>query len=197
MSGFWLLAAIPLASAAVLLLLGKRADKWGHWLGVFSVAASFVLGLVFFFSLRSLDGNRSAELNLFHFIAVGKLNVDFGFLFDPLSGVFVLLITGVGSLIHLYAVGYMAHDAGRRKFFGYFNLFVAAMLLLVLGNNYVMLYFGWEGVGLASYLLISFWYNRPSAANAGQKAFLMNRVGDAGLAVAIFLLFGSLGPGNH
>ena len=109
----------------------------------------------------------------------------------------MLLITGVGFLIHLYAVGYMAHDAGRRRFFGYFNLFVAAMLLLVLGNNYVMLYFGWEGVGLASYLLISFWYDRPSAATAGKKAFLMNRVGDAGLAIAIFLMFATLGTGQY
>ncbi|NMO54379.1 NADH-quinone oxidoreductase subunit L [Actinoplanes sp. TBRC 11911] len=198
LSGIWLLVAIPLASAAILLLSGKRADKWGHWLGVFAVAASFVLGLIFFFSLRGLDaGARSAQQSLWDFITVGGLHVDFGLLFDPLSGVFVLLITGVGSLIHLYAVGYMQHDPGRRKFFGYFNLFVAAMLLLVLGNNYVMLYFGWEGVGLASYLLISFWYNRPSAATAGKKAFLMNRVGDAGLAVGIFLMFATLGSTQY
>src|SRR4029079_7364854 len=113
------------------------------------------------------------------------------------SAVFVLLITGVGFLIHVYAVGYMADDPRRRTFFGYFNLFVAAMLLLVLGNNYVMLYFGWEGVGLASYLLISFWYNRPSAATAGKKAFLMNRVGDAGLAIGIFLMFATLGTTQY
>lgn len=198
LSLIWLLVAIPLASAAVLLLLGKRADKWGHWLGVLSVAVTFVLGLIFFISLSGLeDGQRSAELNLWEFIAVGSLQVDFGLLFDPLSGVFVLLITGVGSLIHLYAVGYMEHDPGRRRFFGYFNLFVAAMLLLVLGNNYVMLYFGWEGVGLASYLLISFWYTRPSAATAGKKAFLMNRVGDAGLAIGIFIMFVTLGTTDY
>jgi NADH-quinone oxidoreductase subunit L len=118
-------------------------------------------------------------------------------LFDPLTAVFVLLITGVGSLIHLYAVGYMSHDSGRRKFFGYFNLFVASMLLLVLGNNFVMLYLGWEAVGLASYLLISFWYLRNSAATAGKKAFLMNRVGDAGFALAIFLMFAQLGSVNY
>ncbi len=197
LSGIWLLVAIPLASAAVLLLLGKRADKWGHWLGVLAVAVPFVLGLIFFISLAGLDGNRSAQQNLFDFIVVGKLNVGFGLLFDPLSGVFVLLITGVGSLIHLYAVGYMEHDPGRRRFFGYFNLFVAAMLLLVLGNSYVMLYFGWEGVGLASYLLISFWYTRPAAATAGKKAFLMNRVGDAGLVIGIFLMFSTLGSTNY
>jgi NADH-quinone oxidoreductase subunit L len=198
LSGIWLLVAIPLASAAVLLLAGRRADKWGHWLGVLSVAVSFVLGLIFFVSLRGLgDGSRTAEVSLFDFMAVGRLHVDFGFLFDPLSGVFVLLITGVGSLIHLYAVGYMAHDPGRRRFFGYFNLFVAAMLLLVLGNNYVMLYFGWEGVGLASYLLIAFWYDRPTAATAGKKAFLMNRVGDAGLVIGIFLMFATLGTTQY
>ncbi|GIE35265.1 NADH-quinone oxidoreductase subunit L [Actinoplanes italicus] len=198
LSNIWLLVAIPLASATILLLLGKRADKWGHWLGVASVAASFVLGLVFFFALSGLDAEkRSAELSLWDFIVVGDLKVDFGLLFDPLAGVFVLLITGVGSLIHLYAVGYMEHDPGRRRFFAYFNLFVSAMLLLVLGNNYVMLYFGWEGVGLASYLLISFWYTRPSAATAGKKAFLMNRVGDAGLAIGIFLMFTELGSTQY
>jgi NADH-quinone oxidoreductase subunit L len=192
----WLLVAIPLASAAVLLLLGRRADRWGHWLGVASVGVAFVLGVTYFFGLRGLD-NRSVELSLWQFIPVGALNVDFGLLFDPLAAVFVLLITGVGFLIHVYAVGYMEHDEGRRRFFGYFNLFVAAMLLLVLGNNYVMLYIGWEGVGLASYLLISFWYTRPSAATAGKKAFLMNRVGDAGLAIAIFLMFATLGTTQY
>ncbi len=193
LSGIWLLVAIPLVSAGILLLLGKRANKWGHWLGVLSVAASFVLGVIFFISLRNLGGNRAVEQSLFDYIMVGRLHVDFGLLFDPLSGVFVLLITGVGSLIHLYAVGYMEHDPGRRRFFGYFNLFIAAMLMLVLGNNYVMLYLGWEGVGLASYLLIAFWFNRPSAATAGKKAFLMNRVGDAGLVLGIFLMFATLG----
>ncbi|MER7164582.1 NADH-quinone oxidoreductase subunit L [Micromonospora sp. NPDC000207] len=192
----WLLVAIPLLSAAILLLLGRRADRWGHWLGVAAVGAAFVLGLTFFFQLRGLE-NKSVERSLWDFIVVGDFRVDFGLLFDPLAAVFVLLITGVGFLIHLYAVEYMAHDAGRRRFFAYFNLFVAAMLLLVLGNNYVMLYFGWEGVGLASYLLISFWTERPAAATAGKKAFLMNRVGDAGLAIAIFMMFATLGTTQY
>ncbi|MEU7920167.1 NADH-quinone oxidoreductase subunit L [Micromonospora zamorensis] len=196
LGGVWLLVAIPLLSAAILLLLGRRADRWGHWLGVGAIGAAFVLGLSFFFQLRGLE-NKSVELSLWDFIAVGDLRVDFGLLFDPLAAVFVLLITGVGFLIHLYAVEYMAHDAGRRRFFAYFNLFVAAMLLLVLGNNYVMLYFGWEGVGLASYLLISFWTERPSAATAGKKAFLMNRVGDAGLAIGIFIMFATLGTTQY
>jgi NADH-quinone oxidoreductase subunit L len=112
---------------------------------------------------------------------------------DPLSLTFVLLITGVGSLIHIYSIGYMAHDSDRRKFFAYLNLFVAAMLLLVLGNSFVSLYAGWEGVGLASYLLIGFWSDRPAAATAAKKAFIMNRVGDVGLALAIFLMFKELG----
>jgi NADH-quinone oxidoreductase subunit L len=192
LSNVWLLVAIPLASAAILLLLGRWGDRWGHWLGVASIAVAFVLGLLFFLDLRSLE-NRAVELSLFDFIDVGGLKVDFGLLYDPLAAVFVLLITGVGALIHLYAVGYMSHDPGRRRFFGYFNLFVAAMLLLVLGNNYVMLYLGWEGVGLASYLLIAFWYTRPSAATAGKKAFLMNRVGDAGLVIGIFMMFALFG----
>nr|WP_030486271.1 NADH-quinone oxidoreductase subunit L [Micromonospora chokoriensis] len=196
LGGVWLLVAIPLVSAAILLLLGRRADRWGHWLGVAAIGVAFVLGLSFFFQLRGLE-NKSVELSLWDFIAVGDLRVDFGLLFDPLAAVFVLLITGVGFLIHLYAVEYMSHDAGRRRFFAYFNLFVAAMLLLVLGNNYVMLYFGWEGVGLASYLLISFWTERPSAATAGKKAFLMNRVGDAGLAIGIFIMFASLGTTQY
>src|SRR5947199_5223824 len=115
--------------------------------------------------------NMSASLHLFRYIPVGGLTIDVGLLYDPLSAIFVLLITGVGFLIHVYAVGYMAHDPGRRRFFGYFNLFVAAMLMLVLGDNFVMTFLGWEGVGLASYLLISFWYDRPSAATAGKKAF--------------------------
>jgi NADH-quinone oxidoreductase subunit L len=193
----WLLIALPLASAAVLLLLGRRADRWGHLLGCLSVGAAFILGVVSFFALRDRPG-RSAEVSLFTFLPVDlerfdPVRVDVGLLFDPLSAVFVLLITGVGFLIHVYAVGYMADDPGRRRFFGYFNLFVAAMLLLVLGNNYLMLYVGWEGVGLASYLLIAFWYERPSAATAGKKAFIMNRVGDAGFVVAIFLMFAEVG----
>jgi len=196
LSSMWLLVAVPAASAAVLLLLGRRADKWGHWLGVASVLASFVLGVTYFLQLRGLE-NKSAAVDLFEFINIGDLKVDVGLLFDPLTAVFVLLITGVGFLIHLYAVGYMSHDPGRRRFFAYFNLFVAAMLLLVLGNNYVMLYAGWEGVGLASYLLISFWYDRPAAATAGKKAFLINRVGDVGFALAIFLMFATFGTTDY
>jgi NADH-quinone oxidoreductase subunit L len=196
LSALWVLIALPLAGAAVLLLAGRRADRWGHVLGCLTSGSAFVLGLVQFFALRGTE-HRSATLHLFDFIPVGDLKIDVGLLFDPLSSVFVLLITGVGTLIHVYSIGYMAHDPGRRRFFGYLNLFVAAMLLLVLGNNFVALYAGWEGVGLASYLLIAFWYDRPSAATAAKKAFLMNRVGDVGLAIAIFLLFAQLGTVSY
>jgi NADH-quinone oxidoreductase subunit L len=199
----WLLFALPAAGSLVLFVLGRRADAWGHWLGVLTIAASFTIGLLIFLETAGLaPEERTRELSLFEWIAVGDLSIDFGMRLDPLSLTFVLLITGVGGLIHLYAVGYMAPHHGdgeasdpssRRRFFAQFNLFVTAMLLLVLGNNFVMLYLGWEGVGLASYLLIGFYQDRPSAATAAKKAFLMNRVGDVGLAIAIFLLWTNLG----
>ena len=188
----WLLLALPLLGAAVLLLAGRRGDRWGHLLGSATVGVSFLLGLVYFFDLHGRS-ERSLTVHLFNWVPVSSFRVEFGLLYDPLSAVFVLLITGVGFLIHVYSIGYMAHDPGRRRFFGYLNLFVAAMLLLVLGNNYLTLYAGWEGVGLASYLLIAFYYDRPSAATAAKKAFIANRVGDVGLSIAIFLMFATLG----
>src|SRR6195952_4873559 len=188
----WLLIALPLAGAAVLLLGGRRTDRWGHLLGTATVALAFVIGVICAIDLAGQD-TKSASVDLFTFISTGSLDIHLGLLVDPLSLMFVLLITGVGALIHVYSVGYMAHDPGRRRFFAYLNLFVAAMLLLVLGNSYVALYVGWEGVGLASYLLIAFWYTRPAAATAAKKAFIMNRVGDVGLALAIFLMFSQLG----
>ncbi|SOD94212.1 NADH-quinone oxidoreductase subunit L [Blastococcus haudaquaticus] len=192
----WLLIALPLAGAAVLLLGGRRTDRWGHLLGTATVVAAFVLALLCTFQLAGLE-ERSADVDLFTFISTGDLDVRAGLLFDPLSAIFALLITGVGSLIHVYSIGYMAHDPARRRFFAYLNLFVAAMLLLVLGNSFVALYVGWEGVGLASYLLIAFWYTRPAAATAAKKAFIMNRVGDVGLALAIFLMFAQLGTTSY
>src|SRR5215210_4476453 len=192
----WLLIALPLTGAAVLLLAGRRADRWGHLLGCATVVAAFVLGLVLTIDLASSE-SKSVSADLFTFISTGSLDISAGLLVDPLSLTFVLLITGVGSLIHIYSIGYMAHDEGRRRFFAYLNLFVAAMLLLVLGNSYVALYVGWEGVGLASYLLIAFWYRRPAAATAAKKAFIMNRVGDVGLALAIFLMFAQLGTTSY
>ena len=197
-SGAWLLIVLPVLSAAVLLLGGRRTDKWGHLLGTAVPIVLFGYGLLLFLNVRGLDPEqRSRDLHLWSWIPVGGLNVDLGLLIDPLSLTFVLLITGVGSLIHVYSIGYMEHDPGRRRFFAYLNLFVAAMLLLVLGNNFVALYFGWEGVGLASYLLISWYTERPAAATAAKKAFIMNRVGDAGLAVAIFIMFAQFGDVSY
>ncbi|MEJ8280637.1 NADH-quinone oxidoreductase subunit L [Pseudonocardia spirodelae] len=190
----WLLIALPAAGALVLFLAGRRADAWGHWLGVATVAGSFVVGLSIFLQALGLPADeRLQEQSLWSWMSSGSLSVDFGLRIDTLSLTFVLLITGVGALIHLYSVGYMSHDPNRRRFFAQLNLFVAAMLVLVLGNNFVMLYLGWEGVGLASYLLIGFYQDRPAAATAAKKAFLMNRVGDVGLAIAIFLLWLELG----
>jgi NADH-quinone oxidoreductase subunit L len=188
----WLLLAFPLFGAAVLLLGGRRTDRWGHLLGVAMPIAAFVYGMIAFFGLLG-DSHRSQDQHLFSYIPVAGLQVNMGLLTDQLSISFVLLITGVGSLIHIYSIGYMEHDSDRRRFFGYMNLFIAAMLLLVLADNYLGLYVGWEGVGLASYLLIGFWYFKPSAAVAAKKAFIVNRIGDAGLTLAIFLMFSEFG----
>src|SRR6201989_1932376 len=188
----WLLLAFPLFGAVVLLLGGRRTNRWGHLLGVAMPVAAFVYGLIAFFALLGAS-HRSQDAHLYSWIAVGRLQVNLNLLVDQLSICFVLLITGVGSLIIIYSVGYMSHDRDRRRFFGYMNLFLAAMLLLVLGDNYLVLYAGWEGVGLASYLLIGFWQYKPSAAVAAKKAFIVNRVGDAGLTLAIFLMFTEFG----
>jgi len=194
----WLLVLFPVIGAVVLLLGGRRTDAWGHLLGCLTIVASFVYGLLLFFSSTGMaESERVQNVSMFDWIPVEQLQVEFGMRIDPLSISFVLLITGVGALIHIYSIGYMAEDADRRRFFGYFNLFVAAMLILVLGNGFVTLYLGWEGVGLASYLLIGWYTNRPSAATAAKKAFLMNRVGDVGLALAIFIMFAELGTTQY
>ena len=190
----WLLIALPLFGAVVLLLGGRRLDRVGPLLGTLLPGASFVLGLVQFFAMlgRNSD-NRSIGQHLYSWISVGKFQVDAGLLVDQLSMCFVLLITGVGTLIHVYSIGYMDHDKDRRRFFGYLNLFIAAMLLLVLADSYLLLYVGWEGVGLASYLLIGFWSFVPAYAAAAKKAFVANRVGDFGLSIAIMIMFWQFG----
>jgi NADH-quinone oxidoreductase subunit L len=190
----WLLLAFPLAGAVVLLLGGKRTNGFGHIIGVAMPVASFVYAGVAFFAMLSYPASqRARDVHMFTWIAVGRFHVNANLLLDQLSISFVLLITGVGSLIHIFAVGYMSHDPERRRFFGYMNLFVASMLLLVLADNYLLLYAGWEGVGLASYLLIGFWQFKPAAAVAAKKAFIANRVGDAGLSLAIMLMFATFG----
>jgi NADH-quinone oxidoreductase subunit L len=188
------LIALPLAGAAILLLGGRRTDKWGHFLATAMSASSFGVGL---YQLSQMLGRSTEERaitqKLFTWIAVGDFNIDAALLLDQLSICFVLLITGVGTLIHIYSISYMEHDENRRRFFAYLNLFIAAMLLLVLGNSYLNLYVGWEGVGLASYLLIGFWNQKPAYATASKKAFVMNRVGDMGLSFAIMIAFAALG----
>ena len=190
----WLLLVFPLIGAVVLLLGGKRTNRWGHLLGVAMPLAAFAYALIAFAAMLGYpDYQRSRDVNLFSWIAVGAFKVNEALQLDQLSMCFVLLITGVGSLIFIFSVGYMAHDPERRRFFGYMNLFLAAMLLLVLADNYLLLYAGWEGVGLASYLLIGFWQYKPSAAVAAKKAFIANRVGDAGLSLGIMLMFSTFG----
>jgi NADH-quinone oxidoreductase subunit L len=182
----WLMIAFPLLGAAILLILGRMTNRWGHLLGVAMSLASFVVAVLTFLEIIGLPAEqRRQAVHLYEFIP-GM--VDMGLLIDPLSISFALLITGVGSLIHIYSIGYMSHDPERRRFFSYLNLFVAAMLLLVLADNYVGLFIGWEGVGLASYLLIGFWQFKPSAAVAAKKAFIVNRVGDFGLLVGMFII---------
>ena len=188
------LIALPLFSAAILLLLGRIADKWGHLLATLVSAATFGIGVSEFISMHHHTGaDRAATQKIFEWIAVGNLHVDASLLLDQLSVCFVLLITGVGTLIHIYSIAYMDHDKDRRRFFAYLNLFIAAMLLLVLGDSYLNLYVGWEGVGLASYLLIGFWNQNPAYAVAAKKAFIANRVGDVGLSLAIMISFAQFG----
>ncbi|MFG2481951.1 MULTISPECIES: NADH-quinone oxidoreductase subunit L [Streptomyces] len=189
-----LLIAAPLLGAVVLLCGGRRLDKVGHWIGTLLAAVSFGIGVVLFADMLGRTAeDRTLTQNLYTWIPVEGFQADMAFQLDQLSMTFVLLISGVGTLIHVYSIGYMEHDERRRRFFGYLNLFVAAMLLLVLADNYLLLYFGWEGVGLASYLLIGFWQHKPSAATAAKKAFLVNRVGDIGLSIAIMLMFTTFG----
>ncbi len=190
----WLLLALPLFGAVVLLLGGRRTDPFGHILGTAAAAGSFLVGAVLFFAMLGRDTDaRPVRQNLWTFLDTGRWHVDVALHLDQLSLAFVLLITGVGTLIHIYSISYMSHDPDRRRFFAYLNLFLAAMLLLVLADDYLLLYVGWEGVGLASYLLIGFWSHNPAYATAAKKAFIVNRVGDVGLSIAImgmFVIFG-------
>lgn len=153
-----------------------------------SVLASFIVSLGIFFELNSSD-TKSFLIPLFDWISAGTVKVPFSFMVDPLSALMLLIVTGIGFLIHVYSAGYMSHDAGFAKFFAYLNLFIFFMLLLVLGSNYVIMFIGWEGVGLCSYLLIGFWYTNSSYASAAKKAFIMNRIGDLGFLIAVFLIF--------
>ena len=186
----WLLIALPAFGAALLLIGGRKTDSFGPLLATLLSWGSFVIGALLLIQMLGRDGaSRAQNLDLFSFVPAGSFHLDAGLLVDQLSLTFVLLITFVGSLIHVYSLGYMEHDPEKRRFFAFLNLFVAAMLVLVLANSYLVMYVGWEGVGLASYLLIGFWNMNPAFATAANKAFVANRVGDFGLSVAIMLMF--------
>ncbi|WP_392543146.1 NADH-quinone oxidoreductase subunit L [Oryzobacter telluris] len=190
----WLLVALPLIGAAVLLLGGRRTNGFGPLLATGLSWGSFVVGAVVLLQLVGLDPEQRAQhLGLWSWVPAGAFQLDLGLLVDPLSMSFVMLITFVGSLIHVYSIGYMEHDPDKRRFFAYLNLFVASMLVLVLADSYLLLFVGWEGVGLASYLLIGFWNHNPAYATAANKAFFVNRVGDLGLSIAIMLMFVTFG----
>ena len=191
----WLIPTFPLVGFLFLLMAGSRlGEPKAGWIATAASTCSFIVTFVVFLGLLAKSGDdRSFEQVLFDWLPAGSLNVEAGFLVDPLSMTMALFVTGVGTLIHLYSVGYMHGDPKFSKFFLYLNLFLFSMLMLVLGNNLVITFLGWEGVGTCSYLLISFWHQKDSAATAGKKAFVTNRVGDWGFMIAMFLLWSSIG----
>jgi NADH-quinone oxidoreductase subunit L len=191
----WLIPALPLAGFLILLFTGKRlGDPRAGYLATAMISGSFLVALGVFFDLMGRDGEeRLFEQELFAWIPGGGLNVDVGFLVDPLSVTMALFVTGVGALIHLYSIGYMHGDERYATFFVYMNLFAFSMLMLVLANSFLLTFLGWEGVGACSYFLISFWFERPTAATAGKKAFVVNRIGDFGFMLAMFLIFSTFG----
>jgi NADH-quinone oxidoreductase subunit L len=192
---FWLIPFPPAASALILFLAGRKLGrKFIAWQASLSVALSFVLAVVSFAGLLGAPPGESVlGKTLFTWIEAGDFRADLAFRFDPLAAVMVLVVTGVGLLIHIYSAGYMAHDRSFARYFACLNLFTFAMLVLVLASNMILMFVGWEGVGLCSYLLIGFWYEKPAAASAGKKAFLVNRIGDAGFIVGVLLLLTAIG----
>jgi NADH-quinone oxidoreductase subunit L len=189
----WLIPLLPLTGAVVLLLFGKRiGEPVSGWIGTAMMGGAFAWTVVTFLALRDVEP-RTHVRNIFSWFPAGGFQVKMGFLVDPLSVTMLLFVTGVGTLITLYSIGYMHGDERFSRFFAYMNLFAASMIILVMGSNFLVTFLGWEGVGLCSYLLISFWFERPSAAVAGKKAFVTNRVGDFGFMLAMFLIFAHLG----
>jgi NADH-quinone oxidoreductase subunit L len=191
----WLIPALPLAGFLVLLVAGRRIGEPGAgWLATLVSGGSFVATCIVFAGLLAEDAHhRHHVLTLFEWLPAGGFSVDVGFLADPLSITMALFVTGIGTLIHLYSIGYMHGDRDFSKFFVYLNLFVFSMLMLVLGDNMLITFLGWEGVGACSYFLISFWFGKDANASAGKKAFVANRVGDWGFMVAMFLTFATVG----
>ncbi len=191
----WLVPALPLAGAVINAIFSRRMPRWlVSVIACGVVGASFVVSLVAFGAMQYADEHhRIINVSLYSWIPVGGFKVDVAFLLDPLSALMLLVVTGVGLLIHVYSIGYMEHDEGYGRFFTYLNLFVFSMLMLVLGNNYLLMYVGWELVGLCSYLLIAFWFHKPEAAAAGKKAFITTRVGDFGFGLGVMLIFVTFG----
>ncbi len=191
----WLIPVLPLAGALINLILGRKlGDPRAGWVATLATASSFLVTVIAYLEMLGLPAEeRSHVATMFSWIRVGSLQVDFAVLADPLSIVMALFVTGISTLIHLYAIGYMHGDTKFSKFFLYLNLFVFSMLMLVLGENLLVTFLGWEGVGACSYFLISFWHTRDSAAVAGKKAFVTNRIGDFGVMAAMFLAFNGLG----
>ncbi|MDY2941413.1 MAG: NADH-quinone oxidoreductase subunit L [Varibaculum sp.] len=186
----WLMIAVPLMVSGILLVAGRASDRWGHWLAVAASWFSFIIGVC---CVAAVAGDGPLTVPLFDWAITDQVKFSMGLHLDQLSLTFVMLVTFVGSLIHVYSVEYMAHDADRRRFFAYLNMFIAAMLTLVLADSYLLMFFGWEGVGLVSYLLIGFWNSKLENAQAAKKAFLMNRVGDMGLLLALASMFTLVG----
>ncbi|MEW5944899.1 MAG: NADH-quinone oxidoreductase subunit L [bacterium] len=191
----WLTPLIPLAGTVINGIFGRRLPKFvAGPLACLTVLCSFALSLMVFLELNAMDeGRRLAVRSVFTWIESGTIKVDFAVLIDPLSAVMLLIVTGVGFLIHVYSLGYMGHDEGYTRYFSYLNLFMFSMLLLVSAGSFLLMFVGWELVGLCSYLLIGFWYEKKSAADAGKKAFVVNRVGDFGFLLGMLALFGVFG----
>ncbi|MGZ3874601.1 MAG: proton-conducting transporter transmembrane domain-containing protein, partial [Mucilaginibacter sp.] len=191
----WLIPFLPLAGFIINGVGRNTLPKAAiGFIGSLMVLISFGLSLGTFLQVNST--HQPINVDLFNWFAAGHVQISFSFLIDQLSALMLLIITGVGFLIHLYSVGYMKDDAGFGKFFAYLNLFIFFMLLLVLGSNYLIMFIGWEGVGLCSYLLIGFWYTNPDYADAAKKAFIMNRIGDLGFIIAILIIIVIFGSAN-
>jgi NADH-quinone oxidoreductase subunit L len=185
-----LVPLLPLIGFFLLTFFGKQLKSVGPWIGTLLVLGSFIISAYIF---SSLGNGSKIDFDLFTWMRWGDITLNFGFLIDPLSLVMLLVITGIGTLIHLYSIGYMHHDEGFVRFFSYLNLFIFFMLLLVMGNSYLIMFIGWEGVGLCSYLLIGFWYTNSAYNDAAKKAFIMNRIGDLGFLLGMFFMLFYLG----
>jgi NADH-quinone oxidoreductase subunit L len=192
----WLAVLLPFVGFLIngtLAFLNPKAKTAVSVIGVGVMLAAFAVAVAIFFAVRGAHPESASVVNLWSWIPVGDLQINFAFQVDQLSTVMLLIVTGVGSLIHIFSVGYMHEDPGYARYFAYLNLFVAFMLVLVLGASFPLMFIGWEGVGLCSYLLIGFWYDIKANADAGKKAFIVNRIGDFGFLIAMFLIWTAVG----